>query len=227
MAQPLLEEDARPDDRFPGAQPLAARRTGKRSPLRRKPDSAHSRSAQAGRVTAPVRGRDQRGCDCSGGPRRPGSVHSRLRNRTTSDLFSRARDRFLLLRHSERQTARTSRKRFGSPADRRILIAVRKRGQRRDTTYAFMVFGEGIEIPAGVAPDLGALLDHLADEGPPGARQLDRGIFGGASSPGVLTKRSIAPRGPPRSITLERGAANRSIVDEPRQSQGGGRFQAA
>ena len=42
MAQPLLEEDARPDDRFPGAQPLAARRTGKRFPLRRKPDSSRT-----------------------------------------------------------------------------------------------------------------------------------------------------------------------------------------
>jgi hypothetical protein len=28
-----------------------------------------------------------------------------------------------------------------------------------------VVFGEGIEIPAGLAPDLDALLDHLADEG--------------------------------------------------------------
>jgi DNA-binding MarR family transcriptional regulator len=44
------------------------------------------------------------------------------------------------------------------------VIAVRKRGQRRDTTYEVMVLGEGIEIPAGLAPDLGALLDNLAAE---------------------------------------------------------------
>lgn len=44
------------------------------------------------------------------------------------------------------------------------VIAARKRGQRRDTTYEFMVLGEGIEIPAGLAPDLDALLDNLADE---------------------------------------------------------------
>src|SRR5207244_236622 len=44
------------------------------------------------------------------------------------------------------------------------VIAVRKRGQGIETTYDFMVFGGGIEIPAGLAPDLDALLDHLADE---------------------------------------------------------------
>jgi DNA-binding MarR family transcriptional regulator len=45
------------------------------------------------------------------------------------------------------------------------VIAVRKRGQGKDTAYGFRVFGEGIEVPAGLAPDLDALLDHLADEG--------------------------------------------------------------
>jgi DNA-binding MarR family transcriptional regulator len=44
------------------------------------------------------------------------------------------------------------------------VIAARKRGKGLETTYEFMIAGDAIEIPAGLAPDLGALLDHLADE---------------------------------------------------------------
>jgi hypothetical protein len=36
--------------------------------------------------------------------------------------------------------------------------------QGKDTTYEFRVFVNPVEIPAGLAPDLDALLDHLADE---------------------------------------------------------------
>ena len=44
------------------------------------------------------------------------------------------------------------------------VIAARKRGKGKEMTYEFMVAGEPIEIPAGLAPDLDALLHRLADE---------------------------------------------------------------
>jgi DNA-binding MarR family transcriptional regulator len=44
------------------------------------------------------------------------------------------------------------------------VIATRKRGQGKQTRYEFMVLGKGIEIPAGLAPDLDVLLHDLADE---------------------------------------------------------------
>ena len=44
------------------------------------------------------------------------------------------------------------------------VVAARKRGQGKDTKYEFMIAGEGIEVPAGLAPDLDAILHRLADE---------------------------------------------------------------
>jgi hypothetical protein len=44
------------------------------------------------------------------------------------------------------------------------VIAARKRGQGKQTRYEFKVLGERIEIPAGLAPGLDAVLHDLADE---------------------------------------------------------------
>ena len=44
------------------------------------------------------------------------------------------------------------------------VIAARKRGTGKNTTYEFAVAGAGIEIPAGLAPDLDAFLHRLTDE---------------------------------------------------------------
>jgi DNA-binding MarR family transcriptional regulator len=44
------------------------------------------------------------------------------------------------------------------------VVAARKRGKGVNTTYELRRAGDGIEVPSAHAPDLGALLDELADE---------------------------------------------------------------